>query len=60
MRDSKVPGSLFIPTAGLKSGQFDRRKKRNGITLKISDRINGIDRIDILNQKNPDNPVNPV
>jgi len=48
------------PAAGLKSGQFDRRRKLNGINIQFSDRINRMDRINVLNQKNPVNPVNPV
>jgi hypothetical protein len=59
------------PAAGLKSGQFDRKRKLNGINLQFSDRINQtslksfapagwMDRIVTLKQKNPDNPVNPV
>jgi hypothetical protein len=70
-RGSGLEGSGFSPAAGLKSGQFDRRRKLNGINIQFSDRINQsslkrfapadrMDRINILNQKNPDNPVNPV
>jgi hypothetical protein len=53
-------GFRVQPAAGLKSGQFDKRKKLNGINLQFSDRINRMDRIDILIQKNPVNLVNPV
>ena len=57
---STVQVSGVSPAAGLKSGRSNRRRKLNGINIQFSDRINMMDRINILNQKNPDNPVNPV
>ena len=52
--------SGFSPAAGQKNGRSNRRRKLNGINIQFSDRINRMDRINILKQNNPDNPVNPV
>jgi hypothetical protein len=51
---------VFSAPSGLKSGQFDQKRKLNGINVSFPDRINRMDRIVTLKQKNPDNPVNLV